>query len=112
MYLLPEKVLERLLMLAFGPQEFREANYLRTHEDIAAAVKRAEMISGLRHYLQVGMIEDREIPARDFSEEDYLSMYPDIREAVTKGVLGSGYAHWVEHGWLEGRLPRDPQKSR
>jgi hypothetical protein len=111
MYLVPEAAIERLLVLAIGPREFREAHYLTIHEDISAAVARAEMISGLRHYLQVGIMENRELAARDFSEEDYLAMYADIREAVARGVITSGYDHWADVGWLEGRLPRDPAKN-
>lgn len=105
MYIIPAKILERVLALAVGPRLYDEQAYLKEHVDIAEALSRKELISGLQHYLRTGLIENRNVKARDFSEIDYLKSYPDIKQAIDAGFIGSAYDHWVHGGWLEGRLP-------
>ncbi len=47
------------------PEDFDEARYLATNEDVAAARQRGEIRSGYEHYLKFGWRENRERPRKN-----------------------------------------------
>lgn len=86
---------------------FDETFYLTKHPDVAAAVARGALSSGLAHWQQFGQAEGRiAIDARAnplYDEVGYLAANPDVATAVAGGGLRSGYVHYLAYGKAEGR---------
>lgn len=105
------------LELGFGPCDFNETTYLALHPDVAAAVTRGAVGSGVAHYLRFGEKEGRRVSAAcipevarpappercAFHESEYLQLNPDVARAVAMGQFGSGKAHFDRFGLSEGR---------
>lgn len=47
------------------PVGYREADYLELNQDVAAAVKKGDFVSGIDHYLQYGFDENRRVSKDD-----------------------------------------------
>jgi hypothetical protein len=96
-------LLRRLVELAFGPKVYEERAYLDANPDVEKAVAKGEFLTGRRHYIWVGITEDRPVSERAFDEIGYLLVNPDVKSAVDEGSFESGREHWQNIGWLEGR---------
>lgn len=86
---------------------FDEGHYLRTHPDVAAAVKEGQFKSGFDHWTLWGKAEGRAaVHAPNdplYDEHYYLSANPDVAAVVRSGILSSGYEHFAAYGKAEGR---------
>lgn len=79
--------------------------YIRSHEDIAQAIRNGSVQSARQHFAEDGYFEGRlPFPIR-VDERWYLERYPDVAESVRKGIIASAQAHFDEDGYREGRLP-------
>lgn len=83
---------------------FDESFYLAHNPDVAAAVSRKELASGLVHFQHYGAREGRD-PSRWFSNSTYLNRYPEVAQAIAQGTVTSGLQHFLDHGQFEGRSP-------
>ena len=81
---------------------FDERYYLATNPDVANAVAAGFFSSGLQHYLNHGLGENRS-GGTFFNEGFYLRDNPDVANAVEAGFFSSGLAHFAEYGEEEGR---------
>lgn len=82
---------------------FNEAFYLSKNPDIADAVRKGIIPSGLQHFQQYGLIEGRSVVSPFYDEAAYLGVYPDIADAARKGAFRSGLQHFINSGFDEGR---------
>ena len=92
-----------LIELLYENSKFDEAAYLRANLDVAAAVKRGDIESGLSHFLSTGWKEGRSGVAPRVDEAWYLRKYPDVANAVRAGRVKSASSHFVDGGYREGR---------
>jgi hypothetical protein len=79
--------------------------YLRTYEDIAAAVRSGEASSAKEHFLANGYLEGRLPFAMPVDEHWYLTQNPDVAEGILRGDITSAQDHFDKNGYQEGRLP-------
>ncbi len=105
--------------------QFLETLYLAQNPDVAAAIARGEIASGLSHWLAVGAEQERAglrptlgedqlyvgVPPpglgtdpdmTGFDAETYFVLYPDVRLAVNNDPAAAK-DHWLNHGRFEGR---------
>lgn len=84
---------------------FDEAAYLDASPDVARAVERRRLRSGLDHFIRHGISEvvrsGRRLPTRlgEFVEADYLRANPDVAALVASGAFKSGVMHFARRGW-------------
>jgi len=106
-------------------EQFLEPLYLAQNPDVAAAIARGEVASGLSHWLAIGAEQERaglrpslsedqlyagvappgldSDPDMDgFDVQTYFLLYPDVRTAVN-GDHQAAREHWLNHGRFEGR---------
>lgn len=84
---------------------FDETYYLAHNPDVAAAVKRGDLLTGRHHYERHGRGEGRTpCPSVDcFDASFYLQQNPDVAAAVKRGAFPDARSHYVRHGRSEGR---------
>lgn len=83
---------------------FDENYYISRNPDVANALARGAIDSGLTHFLLWGQYERRR-PSEVYDEQFYLANNPDVAAAVSNGSLRNGLQHFLEFGRLEGRSP-------
>ncbi|MBA3922835.1 MAG: Ig-like domain repeat protein [Nostocaceae cyanobacterium] len=81
---------------------FDEKYYLANNADVAAAVAKGQVKSGLDHFLKYGEAEGRD-PSIIFSNSLYLIENPDVATAVNKKQFNSGLDHFQKNGLYERR---------
>jgi subtilisin family serine protease len=79
--------------------------YLTRNPDIAQAVSRGVVGSGLEHFLLFGQFENRD-PGPGFSNAQYLAENPDVAALVANGTIKNGFQNFLYIGQLEGRDKR------
>lgn len=99
-----------LLQFAVSSSDFTEEAYLNANPDVAEAVRRRGINSGMAHYAGFGYFEGRR-GAIPFDENWYLSSYPDIQLAINRGQVQSGSDHFYLVGAGEGRAPNAVEKN-
>lgn len=85
--------------------EVDETWYLRTYEDIAAAVKGGAVRSAQQHFVDDGYFEGRRPFPIVVDERWYLTQNPDVADGVRRGDIASAQEHFDQDGYREGRLP-------
>ena len=88
---------QRLAAGAVGP--FDALAYLASHDDLAAAFG-ADAAQGLRHYVERGFFEGREVT---FDAAQYLANHSDLGDDEARAAR-----HHLEAGRAAGRLAEDP----
>ena len=88
---------QRLAAGAVGP--FDALAYLASHDDLAAAFG-ADAAQGLRHYVERGFFEGREVT---FDAAQYLANHSDLGDDEARAAR-----HYLEAGRAAGRLAEDP----
>jgi Ca2+-binding RTX toxin-like protein len=83
---------------------FDSSFYLAQNADVAEAVEKGWIASGLDHYLHWGAQEGRDANVL-FDEMWYLGVHADVAAAVGAGIFTNAYEHYVHYGWSEGRDP-------
>jgi len=85
---------------------FDEAFYLNNNSDVAAAVEEGDFDTGLEHFLEFGLAEERDPSAilTFFTEESYLENNSDVDAAVEAGDFINGLEHFLIYGVNEDRL--------
>ncbi|WP_086634887.1 hypothetical protein [Acetobacter sp. DsW_059] len=101
----PKDLFIFLLHTYMMQQPFNEAQYLKTNPDVAEAVNRGAIDSGLTHFLNAGYWEEREGGSYKFSEDWYLRQNPDVAVSVRLGEIISGKKHYHLYGKSEWRCP-------
>ena len=97
---------------------FSESAYLSDNPDVADAVRRGYVTSGLQHYLSYGQGEGRApapgVPGgqavdylnRPFNDQQYLALNPDVAQVIAnRQFTGTGREHYLTSGQSEGRAP-------
>lgn len=97
---------------------FSESEYLNAYKDVADAVRRGDIKSGMQHYLQYGQSEGRtpgpgavggqalDYLNRPFNDQQYLAANPDVAQAIAdRRFTGTGREHYLMAGQSEGRAP-------
>lgn len=97
---------------------FSESEYLNAYKDVADAVRRGDVKSGMQHYLTYGQSEGRTpgpgAPAgqaldylnRPFNDQQYLTLNPDVAQAIAnRQFTGTGREHYLTSGQSENRAP-------
>ncbi|MBW4491638.1 MAG: hypothetical protein KME26_00715 [Oscillatoria princeps RMCB-10] len=84
---------------------FDEAFYLKSYPDVEAAVKAGAFQSGLEHFQQFGLRENRVLVSPLYDERFYLQKNPGVAAAVAAGGFSSGLEHYILFGEAEGRAP-------
>jgi hypothetical protein len=85
--------------------EIDEGWYLRTYEDIAAAIKAGAVRSARQHFVDDGYFEGRRPFAMPIDERWYLMENPDVADSIRRGDIPSAQEHFDQDGYREGRLP-------
>jgi len=87
------------------PNLFDEEFYLNSNPDVAEAVDDGLFDSGLEHFFEFGLAEERDPSAilSFFTEESYLDSNPDVDDAVSAGNFVNGLEHFLIFGVNEGR---------
>lgn len=98
------------MSLAFDVKDFDENWYTTFYSDVAAAIERREISSGLEHYLKFGEREGRSVCDRqhwsdDFDEAWYAQAYPMARIEVEAAIVESFAKHYQTLGRARGYLP-------
>lgn len=83
---------------------FFESVYLADNPDVAQAVARGDLASGLQHYQTDGAAEQR-LGVMSLDEQFYLAQNPDVAASVAEGGFASGLHHYLAFGAKEGRDP-------
>jgi hypothetical protein len=102
---IPFGILRMLLRGALVSVPFHEERYLHLNPDVATAVFRGEIRSGLEHFVTNGYFEGRQGGGEDFAETWYLEANTDVALAVGAGTFASAYEHYIEAGMFELRGP-------
>jgi phytanoyl-CoA hydroxylase len=82
---------------------FDEIWYLETYPDVAEAVRKQLLPSGLVHYERLGRAQGR-LPC-PFDENFYSSRYPLVRGELARAATASAYDHYRARGLARGYLP-------
>lgn len=82
---------------------FDEAWYLSRYQDVAEAVKKGTIASGLDHYVSVGVYEARIPYPLALDQPDYLKRHADVARSVKQGPYQSAADHFYAVGFREGR---------
>lgn len=106
----PTALFRMLLQIAVAESDFDEDAYLAANPDVAEAVRKREIESGLAHYVGFGYFEGRR-GGIGFDAKWYVETYSDIAEAVTKGQVGSAEEHFRATGGGEGRYPIPAERA-
>src|SRR5262245_61747728 len=87
-----------------------ETWYRNTYEDVAAAIAKGELCSGLEHYGRSGYLDGR-FPFRPVVDERwYFENNQDVIRI--RGDVNGAYQHFWNSGYLEGRIPHKPTLDR
>ena len=103
---LQETKLFGLIRFLLESVEVDEAWYLKTNQDVEAAVQAGDLKSGRAHYIISGYFENRLPRPVVVDEAWYLAEYPDVADAIRNGTVASATAHFESSGFVEGRLPQ------
>ncbi len=95
----------KILRTMIAGIEVDEAWYLRTYEDIAAAVKAGTVKSAKQHFIDDGYFEGRRPFPMTIDERWYLTTNPDVSDSIRRGDVQSAQEHFEQDGYREGRLP-------
>lgn len=95
----------KLLRVLIAGIEINEDWYLRTYEDIAAAIREGIVKSARRHFVDDGYFEGRLPFPMPVDERWYLMQNPDVADSIRSGSIPSAQAHFDQDGYREGRLP-------
>jgi hypothetical protein len=102
----PEDLFRHLLAAAIKQKAlFDEKFYLATYSDVAKAIKRGDIASGLEHYITTGYFEGRLPKQLMIDERFYLQENPDVADAIRRGQLRNAQEHFEATGFREGRAP-------
>jgi len=85
------------------PTLFNEDYYLAMNPDVASAITRGALTTGLSHWEAYGRNEGRQFTAW-FDADFYLSHNPDVAAAVQAGWT-TAWSHYLHFGAKEGRDP-------
>jgi hypothetical protein len=91
-------------------RHFDEGHYYHMYPDVVTAVRAGQYKSGISHYFEFGLTEDRFADSKGhrlssgFNEEFYLEKYPDVRAAVKDRRVNSGFHHYAKYGIHENRF--------
>jgi hypothetical protein len=85
--------------------EVNDAWYLRTYEDIAAAIRDGIVKSSKQHFVDDGYFEGRLPFPIVVDERWYLAQNPDVAESIRQGIVTTAQSHFDQDGYREGRLP-------
>ena len=85
---------------------YNEKDYLNSHPDVAAAVRRGDFQSGFDHFRKSGLAEGR-FPGFDgFDHVKYLQRNPDVANSLkgkNEDTLAGARDHFRRSGYAEGR---------
>ncbi len=102
----PEDLFRHLLATAIKEKGiFDERFYLSTYPDVASAIRKGEIATGLDHYVRAGYFEGRRPTKLIVDERFYLQENPDVAEAIKRGRLRNAQEHFEGPGFREGRVP-------
>lgn len=103
--MIPLPLFRRLLQQTLEKQPFDEIAYLDANPDVASAVRRGEIESGHKHYVQDGYFEGRAGGPDMFDEAWYFRTNADVSRSVRAGLYPSGKVHFHSAGVQEFRAP-------
>jgi hypothetical protein len=89
----------------YGSPFFNEAYYLAAHPDVAMAIKKREIHSGIEHYARTGYFLDYLPDVVKVDESHYLAENEDVAQAFRKGQIKDLQQHFEARGYAEGRTP-------
>lgn len=94
--------IRELLRVAVGDR-FDEVWYLTRYKDVANAVAKGVIASGLDHYVSIGIYESRIPYPLALDQTDYLKRHADVARSVKQGPYQSAAEHFYTIGFREGR---------
>lgn len=97
-----KKAVRYMLRMVVLNSSFDENYYLEKNKDVAQGLEKGGLSSGIDHFADHGIFEDREY-CMNFSREFYLRTYPDIMRAVRSGKIKDPEDHFKTKGYAEGR---------
>lgn len=97
-----KSVMRDLLKMGLAGR-FDEEWYLDRYNDVAEAVRKGAMSSGLDHYTSSGVYEGRVPYPFPIDEEDYLARHRDVARSLSQGLYGTATEHFYAVGFIEGR---------
>lgn len=97
-----KSVMRELLKIGLAGR-FDEEWYLDRYNDVAEAVRKGAMSSGLDHYTTSGIYEGRVPYPFHIDEEDYLARHRDVARSLSEGLYGTATEHFYAVGLIEGR---------
>lgn len=104
-------VVRDLLRLALADR-FDEKWYLERYPDVADALRKGLVDSGLDHYASSGVYEGRIPYPFAIDEGDYLLRHRDVARSLREGPYKSGTEHFYAVGFMEGRgFQIDPEHN-
>lgn len=95
----------KILRTVIQGVEVDDAWYLRTYEDIAAAIRQGIVHSAKRHFVDDGYFEGRLPFPMIVDERWYLGQNSDVAKSIRDGVVHTAQEHFDQDGYREGRLP-------
>ncbi len=95
----------KILRTMIAGIEINEAWYLKTYDDIAAAIRSGVVRSAKQHFVDDGYFEGRLPFPMPVDERWYLAENPDVAESIRRGDIPSAQGHFDQDGYREGRLP-------
>jgi hypothetical protein len=102
---MPLEAFGKIFELALRQAGFDEAGYVRRNPDVAAAIARGALKSGLGHFARNGFFEDRPMTPPALDAAFYLKEYPDVGRSIAQRKIESADDHWTRNGFQEGRAP-------
>jgi hypothetical protein len=108
---IPTSLLKFLLQLAAAQSDLDEERYMKENRDVRIAVQKAQIASGLLHYIGYGYFEDRQGVTPTVDEDWYRNKYPDIDGALRDGIVGSPSEHFLLAGAKECRAPNSESEQ-
>jgi hypothetical protein len=102
---MPLEAFGKIFELALRQVGFDETGYLKRNPDVAAAVSKGEIKSGVAHFARNGFFENRPMTPPAVDAAFYLKQYPDVDRSIALGQIKSAADHWAQNGFEEGRVP-------
>jgi len=102
MITLNKAVMRDLIKMGIA-DSFDEAWYLDRYNDVAEAVRKGAISSGLDHYASAGVYEGRIPYPFAIDEKDYLDRHRDVARSLSQGLYGTAADHFYAVGFVEGR---------
>lgn len=99
---IPKTAMSNLLKMAMADR-FDEKWYLENYNDVAEAVRKGAIASGLDHYSAAGVYEGRIPYPFAIDELDYLNRHRDVARSLDKGPYKTAAEHFYAVGFLENR---------